>query len=279
MNYYLCSIKKNCYRLAALLVLVLALVTVPAQTKERSCVIISSDGTIGKYRQNQMEFNSSKIGSHLEIDLARTEMDVAALQKLLDANQPEVVYTVGARAFLLARQAKVEAPIIFSSVINYRRLPLLENTFGIAGELPAAMQLNLFRHLFPRLTTVGVVYSGQYNEQWFRRASLEARKMGIRLSGKKVVSAQDINRSLTTLLPQVDALWLVADPIVFSSQSAVEDIFQSADREQVAVLTYSQAFRPFKPTLIVAVDDPTVGRQAAGLARTLIAGKQPVMQV
>ncbi len=88
-----------------------------------------------------------------------------------------------------------------------------------------------------------------------------------------------MQRSLATLLPLVDGLWLVADPLVFSSQSALEDIFQAADEEQVAVLTYSKAFRSFKPTLILAVDDPTVGRQAAGLARNLVAGQLPASAV
>ncbi len=262
-----------------MIVLITAILSVPAQTKERSYMVISSDASIAKYRQNQMEFSGGMIGASVEIDLARTAMDVTALQKMLDRDQPEVIYTVGSRAFLLASKVEAKAPIIFTSVVNYRRLPLINTSFGIAGELPAAMQLTLFRHFFPKLTTIGIVYSGQYNEQWFRKAAQEARKMGVRLVGRKIASPQGLTRSLATLLPQVDALWLVADPLVFSCQSAVEDIFSAADKEQVAVLTYSKAFRPFKPTLIVAVDDPTVGRQAAVLASRLVGGERPAMQV
>ena len=265
--------------LLALLTLLAASITVPASTGHRQLLILNSDGSIGKYRQNQMEFTATAGLTTVEIDLNRQQLDVAGLQQLLNQQQPELIYTVGSKAYLLARQAKASQPIIFSSVINYRRLPLDQSSFGISGELPPAMQLTLFRHLFPQLQNIGVLYSGQYNEQWFRTASRQARKMGFRLLGQKITSPQDLSSGLASLLPQVQGLWLVADPLVFSSQSALEDIFQAAHQRQVAVLTYSKAFRPFKPTLILAVDDPTVGRQAAAMARNIRQGRPPARQV
>jgi putative ABC transport system substrate-binding protein len=83
---------------------------------------------------------------------------------------------------------------------------------------------------------------------------------------------------LSRLLPKVDALWVASDPVVLANEEAVRRVFAAADDARKPSFTYSSAFAEFGPTLIVAPDVPTIGRQAAGILKSLKPGSPKEIQ-
>ncbi len=237
----------------------------PAGTK---VVILNSDNSIEKYSRNQAAFCEALAAPTLDIDLGDRSLDERKVQEILARENPDIVYCIGSRALQLARTMVSGKKLVFSSVINWRRLGLDKGAFGVSNEMPPGAQLTLFRMFFPDIRKIGVLYSEAYNREWFASAARAASEVGVRLVGKTV--QKDPQKALETIIGEVDAIWLIADPVILSEQQAVIRLFELAASRKKAVITYDEVFADLGPALIISVDAPTIGRQAAGLARRLV---------
>jgi putative ABC transport system substrate-binding protein len=81
------------------------------------------------------------------------------------------------------------------------------------------------------------------------------------------------------LLPNIDALWLISDPVIVSNKKILTEVFKECDQHKVPVFTYHDAFTAYGAMLIVSVDDATIGRQSAGLSNDLLAGVKMVEKI
>jgi putative ABC transport system substrate-binding protein len=99
----------------------------------------------------------------------------------------------------------------------------------------------------------------------------EARKMGVGIMGKTVAQNKDILPALNQLLPTVDALWLISDPVIMSDKKTLIEVFKKCDEHKVPVFTYQDVFTAYGAVLTVSVDDATIGRQAAAITREVLA--------
>lgn len=232
-------------------------------------LILNSDLTVEKYRTAQAAFRERIAHPVAEVDLGSVA-DERVLRNTIARENPSVIYCIGSKAYLAAQEVARGRTLLFSSVISWRRFPATESTYGIASELPAGTQLTLFRYFFPDIRKIGVLYSEAYNREWVASALEAARDVGIELVARPVRG--DPNEVLSGLLDSVDGLWLIADPVVLAGRGSVERIFQVADSKRKPVFTYDDVFEELGPSLIISIDTPTVGRQAAGLASRLVSG-------
>ena len=69
--------------------------------------------------------------------------------------------------------------------------------------------------------------------------------------------------ALKKLLPKVDALWLIPDPIVISNIESVNKLFGQCQTAGKPIYTYDKAFAGLGATLIMSADIPTMIRQSA----------------
>lgn len=232
-------------------------------------LILNSDVTVEKYRTAQAAFKERIAHPVAEVDLG-SAADEGVLRNTIARENPSVIYCIGSKAYLAAQNVARGRTLLFSSVINWRRFPSTESTYGIANELPTGTQLTLFKYFFPDLRKIGVLYSEAYNREWLASALDAARDVGIELVARPVEG--DPNEVLAGLLGRVDALWLIADPVILAGRGSVEGIFRAADSMRKPVFTYDDVFEELGPSLIISIDTPTVGRQAAGLASQLVSG-------
>ncbi len=245
-------------------------------------LLVNSDVSIAKYQHAMLAFSDSVKTAELKtLDLAagKFEENSSRLEELIRQEQPELIYAIGAQAYEQVRKSRSNVDIIFSSLLNWRRLPIKGHTWGIAGELPPKMEVMLFRHLFPDMEKIGVLYCSKINSKLLAEASRAAAGVNLQFIGQKLSQGQNLEESLALLLPQVEALWLMADPKVLSSRQAIQTIFDKAQALDKPVFSYSEVFEPFGPTLIISTDQPTVGRQAAALAAMIRAGDKPATKV
>lgn len=235
-------------------------------------VLINSGASVEKYRVAQEEFKKSISQPIVEVDLEEKKWKISDVEDLLYDEYPDLIYCIGTKAYLIANKYVSEKEIVFSSIINWRRLPVTKKTYGVSNELHAGVQITLYRYFFPSVKKIGVLYSAKYNKQWFRRAQNEAKEMGIEIIGKKVNESRFAISALKELLPEIDALWLISEPVVMSDKKILFEVFAESNAKKVPIFSYHQAFAEYGAVLIVSVDNPTIGRQAAAITTDVLAG-------
>ena len=235
-------------------------------------MVLNSNAAVDKYKVAQEEFTRSISTPVVEIDLGAKKWKIGEIQDLLYDVYPDLVYCIGTKAYLLANKYISERNIVFSSIINWQRLPVAEKTFGVSNELNPEMQITLYRYMFPGLKRIGVLYSEKYNRHWFNSAQATAKEMGVEIIGRSLSKRRDTVPALKELLPEIDALWLISDPVVMADKSTLIELFKQCDVHKKPILSYHDAFAEYGAVAIVSVDNPTTGRQAAAISRELLSG-------
>ncbi|MGR8934355.1 MAG: ABC transporter substrate-binding protein [Gammaproteobacteria bacterium] len=237
----------------------------------KKILLINSDAAVDKYRQVESIFRAQiprDAGRVVAVSLESVQSP-DALEKLFRDENPALIFSIGSKAYQLASQVDSDKPMLFSSVINWQRFERRSNHYGVANELSSAQELSLLHYIFPGLRRVGVLYDAQYSQQRIAEARTQAAEVGLTLIAQNVADG-DTDEALQTLLPQVDILWLIADPGVLTDRSTIENIFAAGEARRKPVYAYSDAYLNYGASLVVAADTPTIGRQAANLAQTLL---------
>lgn len=245
-----------------------------AQTKPK-ILILNSDGSVEKYRQAEDRFKEEiedYAGRIVNLDLSRAGPP-EALEKRIDDENPDLIYSIGSKAYQLASQSPGDTPLLFSSVINWQRFGRGKNSYGVANELSLSQELSLLRYLLPSVRRIGILYDPAYSRERVAEARAYSSEVGLTLVEQTVGEADGatgLHKSLDTLLPKVDVLWLIADPGLLADRAAIEQIFQAGDTQRKPIYTYSDAYLRYGASLVVAADTPTIGRQAANLAESIL---------
>lgn len=245
-----------------------------AETTPGNILILNSDMSIANYSLVHTRFKSRLTNLKHEIDLGSKWTDESKISDAIRNADPDVIYCIGSKAYLLAHKLAENKRLIFTSLINWRRFPMGKNTYGISTELLPNMQLMTYRYFFPEIDKIGVLYSKDYNKEWFDITVKSAKETGITIVGKLVNRQDEIASNLKELLSRVDALWLIPDPVALPKIELVEEIFKESDKAQKPVFTYSDTFAGLGATFIISSDIPTIGQQAAELAVDLLSGKK-----
>jgi putative ABC transport system substrate-binding protein len=237
-------------------------------------LLINSNASVERYRVAQEEFKKASEHPVSELDLAGKKWKISEIEELLYDEYPDLVYCIGSKAYLVANKFISEKNIVFSSILNWQRLTLARKTYGVSNELPSEMQIMLFRHVFPGIKKIGVLYSSRYNSQWFKKTEEQAGELGVEIIGRAVSKADQTVSDLKELLPMIDALWLISDPMIMSDKKTLVEVFKACDDKKTPVFAYHEAFAGYGAILILSVDIPTIGRQAAGLAMEVLSGEK-----
>lgn len=242
-----------------------------AMAAEPTILLLNSDQSVDKYKIAQENF-MAELGRPLRsLDLANPRQ-AAVAEEVVSGESIDLIYCIGSKAYEVAHRNAPMARIVFSTIINWRRLPVRENAYGISNELHPLMQLTLFRYIFPDVKKIGVLYAEKFNQEWYDQTREEARNVGIDLVGRAITDKKEAADELKKILSEVEAYWLISDPVIISSEKTLFHLLQICDGKQVPIFTYNEVFAKYGAALIVSVDDPTVGRQAAAIAESLLAG-------
>lgn len=251
-----------------------ACLNVAASEEARNILILNSNMSTEKYSTAQAEFKSRLNGVNwLEIDLQKIDIDETSIEKAIQGKNPDLIYCIGSKAYALALKLDGERKIIFSSVINWQRLPITKNTYGVSSELSTGMQLTTFRYFFPGLKKIGVLYNKAYNAEWLKNAEKDAKDVGAEIIAAHVKNPYKLDAALEELLPQVDAIWLISDPVVLSDQESVLNIFQKSAAMNKPVFAYNESFASHGALMIIEADIPTIGEQASAMALDIMSNQ------
>lgn len=243
--------------------------------ENKTILLINSDASVNKYKAAHQEFQKAIPHSFpvMEVDLADKTWGIPDVEELLADEDPGIIYCIGSKAYLIANRFASEKNIVFSSIVNWLRLPVTPKTYGVSNELHAVMQLMLFRYIFPDIQKIGVLYSEKYTGQWFEKVKTEAKEMGVGIIGYAVSERNSIP-ALNKLLPDINAFWLISDPEILSGKKDLLEILNVCGTRKIPVFSYHEAFAELGAALIISADNYTIGRQSAGIVAEILSGSR-----
>ncbi|MBF0180251.1 MAG: hypothetical protein HQM03_09530 [Magnetococcales bacterium] len=242
---------------------------------EPKILIINSNGAIARYEEIRKEFLAQLGQPAHTVDLQGKEDATASVAAEVARYAPDIIFNIGSQAHQVANEKFKEIRQVFAAVINWRRFPVGEYALGVSNEPMSGMQFSLMRSLFPNLKRIGVLFSPEVNREWVETAAEEAKSWQFDLVTRPITDPSRLRDQLINLLEESDALWLISDPVVLSSKEAVLAIFAGADKLRKPVVAYNELFAQYGAALVVSVDTPTIGRQAAMLAKKILNSPKP----
>lgn len=251
--------------------LCLSVMTASFAESQAKILIVNSDDTVDKYREVKAAFKQQMASANRIIDFNVPQTEQSDdLEQLIKNENPDLIYSIGSKAYQLATQHGGSKPVLFSSVINWQRFGRRADSYGVANELSPAQELSLLSYLLPGLKRVGVLYDPRYSSERIAEVDKQAREIGLTLVARAVSESAQAEQVLNALLPGIDVLWLIADPGVLADRATIEKIFRRSAEDKKPVYTYSDAFTNYGASLVVSADTPTMGRQAATLAQAIL---------
>lgn len=235
--------------------------------ESRKILIVNSNASVEKYKLVQDIFKKTVSVPVTDINLESMSGD-----NISGLPEPTLIYCIGAKAYGFAAQNFSGKDIIFSSMLNYKRMNLTPRTYGVSYELHPRMSLYIVRSIFPTVKKIGMLYSKQFTRQWFENAGEQAKELGMEITGRAVSDSKDTESLLKQLIAETDAIWLISDPVVMPEEKYLTMVLKTCDAYKKPVLSYNEMFAELGAALVVSVDDPTIGRQAAGIASEILSG-------
>ncbi len=269
------NLKRMLYLCLTLLVVSCAQTPTPDATaiinpsSVNNILVINTNQSLDRYRISQDAFletlkttASDNTQTVTAIDLDKDNAPIDTILDVLNQQHYDAIFCIGAKALGSIDYIDPEAPVFFSSVLNWRRFINQPHYSGIASEVPAEAQFAWFKYFFPEIKKVGVLYSA-HNRKLIQEASKAAEKLSIKLIAEEVASSANLSAHTDNLLPNVDALWLVSDSTVLGSADSAKQLFEIAHSHQTAVFSYNPVFVNMGAVLSISADIATTGRQAA----------------
>jgi len=181
----------------------------------KKILMINSNASVEKYRMVGKAFGKAVPYPVSDVSLDKGSWEEQSVRSL---PEPDLVYCIGTKAYAVASKYMKEKNIVFSSILNWLRLPMTPKTHGISNELHTEMQITMFRYIFPDVGKIGVLYSKQFNRKWFENARADAENMGVKLIGRAISENRQVIPALDELLSHTDAFWLISDPMIMSEK-------------------------------------------------------------
>lgn len=243
----------------------------PAQAHE---VAILKSANIAPYNQAINGFKSSMPNDtvFVEYDL---KGDAEAGRKFagkIRASGADLVLAVGSKAAIAARLELFDIPVIYSMVLHPAKYDLkAPNIAGVSSTIPIGQQLTLLRTVLPNLKRIGYLYDPDKTPPFSSEATNQARQLGIIFIDRQVRTEEQVPTALRELLPEVDALWLTSDSTVLTEES-FSFLLSAAFERHVPVIGFDPEFVRKGALISFWIDSGDVGRGAAQLAHTILAG-------
>ncbi len=206
-------------------------------------------------------------------DLGGGTSDARGIIGRIMAAPPKLILAIGPQAAQVAKAEVQGIPVVFLLVRNPRKYGLEgDNIAGISLDVPIEAQLTMYKSLLPTLQVLGVIYDPEKTGALVKEAGEVAGKFGLRFLATPVASQTEVPAALRSLLGKVDALWLLPDDTVVTPESLTFFLL-TAFKQNLPVLTISDAFVEAGALASLSADYTDVGRQACQLSREIESGR------
>jgi len=267
-----------------LVLIIVAVVGVPRLGAAETVAILSSD-TLTSTRRAISGAQSTLTAMRSDVQFIKVQLqnDSAGFAQQIDsirAASPDIILTVGTTATRVAKENFPSTPIVFSSVMYPVISGFVESlerpgnhVTGASLDIPIDIQFAKFRQIIPDMKRVGVLYTTN-TASLIPAARVVAANMGLELTAVEVNGPRDLPRALDSLVAEVDGLWSLADPILFSPQSTKYILLNSL-RRGLPLMGFSRNVVESGALFALDFDYKAIGRQAGSLVNDIFNGASP----
>lgn len=257
------------------------LLIVPSWVTAGPIVVLLSDSET-TYNQPVLTF-SEEVGRPISLyNLHGGLQKNTNLRTKIMAEEPELIFALGAKAAFIAKlwtKNQQDIPVLFALVLNWQRYQLLDqnNMAGIEAEMAPGTQFINMTMISPTVKRIGIVY-GEQSATTIAKAQQAADLLGLKLVTKIIKRPQDFRLSVKEIIPQVDAYWLVNDPVIYTLAN-IDWLEDRCVKEKLVCVGQSANIAKVGLLLAVNPDPAGLGSQAASLANNILLGHQTPSQI
>lgn len=219
--------------------------------------------------------------SIIEYDLGRQALSAEQFKAAVESTGADIILALGTTAARLVKEADASIPSVFSMVSEPAQSGLLNAggddgtpMTGVCLDVPVEQQLRALLEVVPKARKVGVIYNPNETSFIVDEAKKAANRIGLGLVTYPVHSEAEVPEGLNHLRPRIDALWLVGDRTVLTTQS-LQYVFLFAFQTNLPLMGLSDHFVRMGALLAVGPDYEDVGRQSGEIAAKILRGSDP----
>jgi putative ABC transport system substrate-binding protein len=195
----------------------------------------------------------------------------------------DIIVTSGVPAILAAKQATSEIPIVFAVAADPVGAGLVAslanpggNVTGLSNQSAdlAGKRLQLLRELIPTLRRVAIIANVANSDGALETHDVEAasRALGLEVTNLPVRKTEDIEPALGSLGGLVDALYVVADPLININRVRIQIRALAA---RLPTIYNSREFVEVGGLISYGPNFPDLWRRAAELVDKILRGARP----
>ncbi|HEL2195976.1 TPA: ABC transporter substrate-binding protein [Streptococcus suis] len=228
----------------------------------------------------ELEANGYKEGEELVLDYQNAQGDQANLQtiseQLIDGN--DIVLAIATPSAQSLATVSTETPIVFTAVTDPLSADLVESIekpggllTGTSDQAPIDKQVELLGQAVPDAKTVGILYttSERNSEVQVEQAKELLEKAGYKVVVKGITSSNEVQDAATSLMKDVDALFIPTDNTVASTMTMIGEL---SVEHKVPVIGGSTDMVDEGGLLTYGTNYEALGRQTAKMAIKIIEG-------
>jgi putative tryptophan/tyrosine transport system substrate-binding protein len=201
----------------------------------------------------------------VEFNLAGKKKSGKKVAKEIRLSAPRLVLAMGPLAASVSQEYLSDIPVIYCMVSNPQRYELAGNNIaGIAHDVPGETQFEYYKAMVPSLRTLGVIYDPEKSGALVKDAKDAARSLGLELIGVEVSSHKKVPQALRGLLGRIDALWMVPDDTVLTTDS-FRFLLVTSFENKLPFLAISDIFVKVGALATIATQPEDLGRQVGKL--------------
>ncbi|MEK7275146.1 MAG: ABC transporter substrate-binding protein, partial [Candidatus Desantisbacteria bacterium] len=188
------------------------------------------------------------------------------MQEIL-SKKPDIIVAVGTEAAEGCCGNTSGIPTVFTMVLNPYILNL--NMSGVAMDVSAIEQMQVLQKILPKAKKIGVIYNPAVSSSLIAAAKKNQRN-DIFLIASPVSSVSQIMPALKNMLDQqIDAFWLIPDPIV-ASQTMTKYILETTLKANVPVIAPSPSFVKNGALFSVSAAYDKIGKQTVKIIQRIL---------
>ncbi|HEM3661938.1 TPA: ABC transporter substrate-binding protein [Streptococcus suis] len=228
----------------------------------------------------ELEANGYKEGEKLVLDYQNAQGDQSNLQtiseQLIDGN--DIVLAIATPSAQSLATVSTETPIVFTAVTDPLSADLVESIekpggllTGTSDQAPIDKQVELLGQAVPDAKTVGILYttSERNSEVQVEQAKELLEKAGYKVVVKGITSTNEVQDATTSLMKDVDALFIPTDNTVASTMTMIGEL---SVEHKVPVIGGSTDMVDEGGLLTYGTNYEALGRQTAKMAIKIIEG-------
>ena len=207
-------------------------------------IVLSADTRV--YQEFVTHFKQELISAK-HTDLRVKVIDLQESDKLIVAENSELVVALGVKALEAAGKLKQSTPVIgvftplptFNSLMSANERDL-GNFSAIVLDQPYARQLLLIKMILPEAKTLGLLV-GPTSAQHSESIKQIGEQINLNVLDEQLLNEAELIPKLSTILNTTDALMAIPDPLVYSRETA-RSILLTSYRHQKPVFGYSKSY-------------------------------------